>query len=136
MLTKKPHRIRTKPSRSKAKKPLDRAELSEIMAAADPIFMQKFQAWVEYIYLHDRHLDIRDRQLVMTGILSALRAPPPHIKEHMEKALRAGASKDQLIGLVQLVGAWAGTVAQANALEAWRLQFTPELPGIFEPLKK
>lgn len=108
--------------------------LHRIMAEADWEFMQKFEEWVRYVYLSDRHLDRRVKELVITGILCALRSPPQHIKAHINKAVEAGATKEEVIAVAQLAGHWGGTVAQANALEAWRLQFAPELPGIFEPL--
>lgn len=113
-----------------------RLGLHQIMAEADWKFMQKFEEWVKYVYLSDRHLDKRVKELVITGILCALRSPAPHIKVHMKKAVEAGATKEEIIVVAQLAGHWGGTVAQANALEAWRLQFAPALAGIFEPLGK
>ncbi len=113
-----------------------RLGLHQVMAEADWEFMQKFEEWVKYVYLSDRHLDKRVKELVITGVLCALRSPAPHIKVHMNKAVEGGATKEELIVVAQLAGHWGGTVAQANALEAWRLQFAPELAGIFEPLGK
>jgi len=113
-----------------------RLGLHQVMAEADWEFMQKFEEWVKYVYLSDRHLDKRVKELVITGVLCALRSPPPHIKVHMNKAVEGGATKEELIVVAQLAGHWGGTVAQANALEAWRLQFAPKLEGIFEPLGK
>ena len=110
--------------------------LHKILAEADWEFMQKFEEWVRYIYLSDRVLDRRVKELVIVGILCALRSPPPHIKTHMNKAVEAGATKEEIIVVSELAGHWGGTVAQANALEAWRLQFAPELPSNFEPLGK
>ena len=108
--------------------------LHAIHAEADWEFIKKFEEWVQYIYLSDRNLDKRVKELVITAVLCALRSPPPHIKTHMNKAVQGGATKDELIEVVELAGHWGGTVAQANGLEAWRLQFAPHLPGIFEPL--
>jgi alkylhydroperoxidase/carboxymuconolactone decarboxylase family protein YurZ len=108
--------------------------LHQIHAEADWEFIKKFEEWVKFIYLSDRHLDRRVKELVITGILCALRSPPPHIKTHMNKAVEAGATKEEIIVVAELAGHWGGTVAQANALEAWRLQFAPKLPGIFEPV--
>jgi alkylhydroperoxidase/carboxymuconolactone decarboxylase family protein YurZ len=113
-----------------------RLGLHQVMAEADWDFMQRFEEWVKYVYLGDRHLDKRVKELVITGILCALRSPAPHIKVHMKKAVEAGATKEEIIVVAQLAGHWGGTVAQANALEAWRLQFAPKLAGIFEPLGK
>ena len=108
--------------------------LHQIHAEADWEFIKKFEEWVQYVYLKDRNLDKRVKELVITAVLCALRSPPPHIRTHMNKAVQGGATKDELIEVVELAGHWGGTVAQANGLEAWRLQFAPHLPGIFEPL--
>lgn len=110
--------------------------LHQIHAEADWEFIKKFEEWVRYLYLSERHLDRRVKELVITGVLCALRSPPPHIKTHINKAVEAGATREEAIEVVELAGHWGGTVAQANGLEAWRLQFAPELPGIFEPLGK
>ena len=108
--------------------------LHQIHAEADWDFIKKFEEWVRYIYLTDRHLDRRVKELVITGVLCALRSPPPHIRTHINKAVEGGATRDEVIEVIELAGHWGGTVAQANGLEAWRLQFAPHLPGIFEPL--
>ena len=113
-----------------------RLGLHQVMAEADWDFMQNFEEWVKYVYLKDRSLDKRVKELVITGVLCALRSPAPHIKVHMNKAVQAGATKEELIEVAQLAGHWGGTVAQANALEAWRLQFRPDIPNIFQPLGK
>lgn len=110
--------------------------LHKILAEADWEFMQKFEEWVRYVYLSDRVLDRRVKELVIVGILCALRSPPAHIKTHINKAVEAGATKEEVIVVSELAGHWGGTVAQANALEAWRLQFAPELPSNFAPLGK
>lgn len=107
--------------------------LHKILAEADWEFMQRFEEWVRYVYLSDRVLDRRVKELVIVGILCALRSPPQHIKVHINKAVEAGATKDEVIVVSELAGHWGGTVAQANALEAWRLQFAPELPSNFQP---
>lgn len=110
--------------------------LHQIHAEADWEFIKKFEEWVRYVYLSERYLDRRVKELVITGVLCALRSPPPHIKTHMRKAVEAGATREEMIEVVELAGHWGGTVAQANGLEAWRLQFEPQMPGIFEPLTK
>ena len=107
--------------------------IHRIQAEADLEYMQKFDEWVQYVYLGDRHLVRRVKELVVTGIVAALRSPPKNIKAHIDKAVQAGATKEEAIEVIELAGYWGGTVVQANALEAWRLQFAPELPGIHEP---
>lgn len=108
--------------------------LHKVLAEADWEFMKKFEEWVEFVYLSERHLDRRVKELVIVGILGALRSPPEHIQAHINAAVKAGATKDEVIVVAELVGHWGGNIAQANALEAWRRMFTPEMPTIFQPL--
>ena len=108
--------------------------LHKVLAEADWEFMKKIEEWVEFVYLSERHLDRRVKELVIVGISGALRSPPEHIKAHIDAAVKAGATKDEVIVVAELVGHWGGNIAQANALEAWRRVFAPEMPAIFEPL--
>ena len=107
--------------------------IHRIQAEADLEYMQKFDEWVKFVYLGQRHLDRKVKELVATGIVAALRSPPKNIKGHIDRAVQAGATREEAIEVIELAGYWGGTVVQANALEAWRLQFAPELPGIHEP---
>src|SRR4026208_554983 len=95
--------------------------LHQIHAEADWEFIKKFEEWVRYVYLSERYLDRRVKELVITGVLCALRSPPPPIKPHRRKAVGAGARREEMIEVVELAGHWGGTVAQANGLEARRL---------------
>jgi alkylhydroperoxidase/carboxymuconolactone decarboxylase family protein YurZ len=106
--------------------------IHRIQAEADLEYMEKFDEWVKFVYLSQRHLDRKVKELVATGIVAALKSPPRNIKGHIERAVKAGATREEAIEVIELAGYWGGTVVQANALEAWRLQFAPELPGVHE----
>ncbi len=107
--------------------------IHRIQAEADLDYMRKFDEWVKFVYLSQRHLDRKVKELVATGIVAALKSPPRNIKSHIDKAVKAGATREEVIEVIELAGYWGGTVVQANAVEAWRLQFAPELPGVHEP---
>lgn len=109
--------------------------LHELMMQADPEYAKRREDWVRFIYLEDRNLEPRAKELVIIGILSALRSPLPHIKLHMEQAVKAGVSKEEILEVVQYAGHWGGTVAQHNGLEAWRMQFAPDHPEVHKALK-
>ena len=109
--------------------------LHDVMAQADPEYAMKRKDWVDFLYFQDRHLEPRTKELVIIGILAALKSPPPYIKAHIEQAVKAGASKEEVIAVVQFAGHWGGTATQHNALEAWRLQFAAEKPEIYRALK-
>ncbi len=109
--------------------------LHDIMAYADPVYAKKREDWVRFIYLDDRNLDARTKELVIIGILASLKSPPPHIKLHIDQAIKAGATKEEIIVVIQFAGHWGGTVTQHNALEAWRLKFADDMPEVYRALK-
>jgi len=106
--------------------------IHRIQAEADLEYMEKFDEWVKFVYLSQRHLDRKVKELVATAIVAALKSPPKNIKGHLDRAVQAGATREEAIEVIELAGYWGGTVVQANALEAWRLQFAPALPGVHE----
>ena len=73
---------------------------------------------------------------MICGIIGTLKSAPGHIVSHINAAVKAGATKEEIIEVFELCGHWGGTLAQSNALEAWRLVFAPEMPGVFQPLGK
>ena len=107
--------------------------IHRIQAEADLEYMEKFDEWVKFVYLSQRHLDRKVKELVATAVVAALKSPPKNIKGHIARAVMAGATREEAIEVIELAGYWGGTVVQANALEAWRLQFAPELPSVHEP---
>ena len=108
--------------------------LHKILTEGDWECMQKFEEWVEFVYTKERHLDRRVKELIITAIILTLRSSAEHVQAHMNAAVRAGATKEELIVVAELVGHWGGTVAFANALECWRQVFAPQLPPAFKPL--
>ena len=108
--------------------------MHKIWPEADWEFHKKFEEWVEFVYLKDRALDRRVKELVICGIIGTLKSAPGHIVSHINAAVKAGATKEEIIEVFELCGHWGGTLAQSNALEAWRQVFRPDMPGAFEPL--
>lgn len=107
--------------------------LHKVWAEADWEFQKKHEEWVEFVYLKERHLDRRVKELMACAILGAIKIPPDAIVSHINAAVKAGATKEEVIEVFELCGHWAGTPAQANGLEAWRRAFRPDLPAAFDP---
>ena len=107
--------------------------LHAVLAEADWEYMKRFEKWVEFVYLSARHVDRRLKELIVTGIVGALRSAPEHIKAHIDAGVKAGATKEEIILVAQLVGLWVGAVARADVVEAWRRTFAPDLPPVFTP---
>ena len=107
--------------------------LHAILAEADWEYMKRFEKWVEFVCLSARHLDRRVKELIITGMVGALRGAPEHIKAHIDAGVKAGSTKEEMILVAELVGLWAGAVARADVVEAWRHTFAPDLPPVFRP---
>jgi alkylhydroperoxidase/carboxymuconolactone decarboxylase family protein YurZ len=108
--------------------------LHKVWAEADWEFHKKHEDWVEFVYLKERNLDRRVKELVICAIIGALKSLPEHIVSHINAAVKAGATKEEVIEVFELCGHWGGTLAQANGLEAWRRAFAPDMPGAFQPM--
>src|SRR5688572_7119608 len=108
--------------------------LHKLWAEADWEFHKKHEEWVEFCYLKERNLDRRVKELLACGILAAVKARTEPIVSHIKAAVKAGATKEEVIEVFELCGHWAGTPTQANGLEAWRQVFAPDLPAAFESL--
>ena len=48
----------------------------------------------------------------------------------MHAAQNAGATPEEILELIELVGSWTGSVARINGLEASRATFRPDVPAI------
>jgi len=83
---------------------------------------------------HDRQkqspVDWKTRRLLIVGALIDQKAEPHHLQANMRGAIDAGATKEELLEVINILQPWVGYVARNNALEAWRLTFRPDLPTI------
>jgi hypothetical protein len=48
----------------------------------------------------------------------------------MHAATKAGATPEEILELIELIGSWTGSVARIHGLEAWRATFRPDIPTI------
>ena len=48
----------------------------------------------------------------------------------MHAANKAGATAEELMELLNLIGGWTGALAQFKGIEAWRATFRPDIPTI------
>ena len=53
-----------------------------------------------------------------------------HLQIHMHAAHQAGATPEESMEVLDLVGGWTGSVNKAKSLEAWRATFRPDIPTI------
>lgn len=97
--------------------------LHEVLAEHDPEVLAGYEQMMRSLYLSDRRLDGRTKEFVYVAVLIALGAAEEHIRAHMEKAVREGATKEEVLEAVELIMPAAG-VARANVgFDIWRRTF-------------
>jgi len=97
--------------------------LHEVLAEHDPGVLAGYEQMMRSLYLSDRRLDGKTKEFVYVAVLVALGAAEEHIRAHMEKAVREGATKEEVLEAVELIVPAAG-VARANVgFDIWRRTF-------------
>lgn len=97
--------------------------LHEVLAGHDPDVLKGYEQMMRSLYLSDRRLDGKTKEFVYVAVLVALGAAEEHIRAHMEKAVRNGATKEEVLEAVELIVPAAG-VARANVgFDIWRRTF-------------
>lgn len=97
--------------------------LHQVLAKHDPEVLAGYEEMMRALYLSDRRLDGKTKEFVYVAVLVALGAAEEHIRAHMEKAVREGASAEEVLEAVELIVPAAG-VARANVgFEIWRRTF-------------
>ena len=81
-------------------------------------------------YLKDAKIDRKTKELLIVVACMACHDLVSHMQLHMHAAHRAGASPEEIMEAINLVGDWTGNVAKIKALEAWRATFRPDIPTI------
>jgi len=81
-------------------------------------------------YLKQGLLDRKTKELLIIVACVASGDLVSHIQIHMHAAHKAGATPEEIMEVLDLVGGWTGSVNKAKGLEAWRATFRPDIPTI------
>ena len=92
--------------------------------------LKKHNDGTEANYLKESLIDRKTKELAIIVACVAVKDSPAHLRCHMHAAQKAGASPEEILELIELIGGWIGNVAKINGLEAWRATFRPDLPTI------
>ena len=92
--------------------------------------LRKHNDRTEANYLKKSLLDRKTKELAIIIACVAQRDLVSHIQLHMHAAQKAGATPEEILELLDLVGGWIGAVAKIGGLEAWRATFRPDIPTI------
>lgn len=104
--------------------------LHSVLAREDPGVLAAYDEMMRAIYLKDRRLDGKTKELVYIAVLVAVGAAEEHIRAHMEKAQREGASPEDVLETLELIMPAAGVPRASVAFDIWCRTFRPDdAPG-------
>jgi len=92
--------------------------------------LKKHNDEMEATYLKKGLVDRKTKELLIIVACIVQRDSIPHMQLHMHAAHKAGASPEEILEVIDLLGTWIGGVAKVFALEAWRATFRPDIPTI------
>ena len=105
--------------------------LHDFYAELDVDALKEVNDRVEANYLNESSLlDRKTKELSIMVACVAQQDLVSHIQIHMHAANKAGASPEEIMEVLNLVGGWTGSVAKTLGLEAWRATFRPDIPTI------
>ncbi len=92
----------------------------KVMAKADFETLMAANALIESVYLRQRALDRRTKELIFITTLTVMRAGKGHIQSHIRAALDLGVTPQEILEAIEITLPEAGVVAFQVGFEAWR----------------
>lgn len=92
----------------------------KVLAERDFEALKAVNSMLEAVYLKERTLDRKTKELLFVLSLTVLRSSKVHVKSHIKAALDAGASEGEVLEAIELSIPEAGIVAFQHGFEAWR----------------
>ena len=101
-------------------------ELHKVLVAEDFEFIKKYNELSEIAYTKPRLLDRRTKELIFVAILATQLSSIDHIKMHIEAAMKAGATKEEILQTLELTFIPAGGVSFMRGFDAWKEVVSPQ----------
>ncbi len=96
-------------------------DFHKVLATEDFGFLKSFNSILQSAYLSPQtSLDQKTKELILTGILLAVRSTADHIKTHMQVAKRLGATKKEMLEVLEMCLLPAGLPAFMEGFDLWR----------------
>ena len=95
----------------------------KVLVAEDLPFLRALNGLLAAAYTDQRRLDRKTKELVFIAVLTALGAGKDHIKAHVEVAKRQGATKEEILELLELLVLPCGVPKFMLGYEAWAESF-------------
>ena len=104
--------------------------LHDFLAELDLNALKEVNDRVEATYVNQSLLDRKTKELLIMVACVGMGDLVSHLQIHLHAANKAGASPEEIMEVLELVGGWTGSVAKTKGLEAWRATFRPDIPTI------
>ena len=92
----------------------------KVLAEQDFDALRALNGLIEAVYLKDRLLDRKTKELLFVLSLTVMRSDKGHIKSHVNAALEAGATAGEILEAIELSIPEAGIVAFQHGFDAWK----------------
>ncbi len=92
----------------------------KVLAEQDFDALKAFNGLIETVYLNERLLDRKTKELLFVLSLTVMRSEKAHIKSHIQAALTAGATEGEILEALELALLEAGIVAFQHGFDAWK----------------
>jgi 4-carboxymuconolactone decarboxylase len=100
--------------------------LHSVLAREDADVLAAYEQMMNALYLKGRRLDSKTKELIYVAVLVALGAPAAHVRAHMERARREGATPEEVLETIELLIPAAGVARASVGFETWRQTFRPD----------
>ena len=92
----------------------------KVLVAEDLPFLQALNEFVVASQTRQRRMDRKTKEFVMIAALTALGAMKSHIKAHIEVAKQEGATKEDILELLEVLALMCGMPKFMMGYEAWK----------------
>jgi 4-carboxymuconolactone decarboxylase len=103
--------------------------LHSVLAREDADVLAAYEQMMDALYLQRRRLDGKTKELIYVAALVTLGAPEAHVRAHMERARREGATPEEVLETIELLIPAAGVAKASVGFETWRRAFRADDPS-------
>src|SRR5262249_49319600 len=94
-------------------------DFHKVLVAEDLPFMRALNGLMEVAYMSQRTLDRKTKEFVFIGTLVGIGAAKEHIRTHMEAAKREGATKQEVLEVLETVVTPCGVPKFLVGYDVW-----------------
>ena len=94
-------------------------EFHKVLIEEDLEFLKRYEGLVSYATIQERNLNKKVKELIFIAVLTALQAGKDHIAAHIRLAIENGASKQEILEVLELIYPPCGTLRFMNGVEAY-----------------